>query len=206
MSKEGKDKIQRRDFINGMLIAAGTAAVGSSFPMRMYAAGTTFPCDGPIGSDPRVLRGGNLPSVFNVAHWLRDGRLTVKTNSVVISSSPCDSFQGSQPILLDNGNYELIIVGSGMSGCAAAYYTTRQRAGTKILILDGQPTPGGNASRDDAAPIPDVASTATAYAVQPYAPFLDDIYNTTGILWQNYVVPAPFYSYFFDSQTPYVNQ
>ena len=205
MSKEGNDKIQRRDFINGMLIAAGTTAVGSSFPMRMYAAGTTFPCDGPIGSDPRVLRGGNLPSVFNIAHWLRDGRLTFKTNSVVISSSPCDSFQGSQPILVDNGNYELIIVGSGMSGCSAAYYTTRQRTGTKILILDGQPTPGGNANRDDAAPIPDVASTATAYAVQPYAPFLEDIYNTTGILWQNYVVPAPFYSYFFDSQTPYVN-
>src|SRR5438876_3249893 len=206
MSKEGNDKIQRRDFINGMLIAAGTTAVGSSFPMRMFAAGTTFPCDGPIGSDARVLRGGNLPSVFNIAHWLRDGRLTFKTDSVLISSSPCDSFQGSQPILVDNGNYELIIVGSGMSGCSAAYYTTRQRTGTKILILDGQPTPGGNASRDDAAPIPDVASTATAYAVQPYAPFLDDIYNTTGILWQNYVVPAPFYSYFFDSQTPYVNQ
>ncbi len=205
MSKEGNDKIQRRDFINGMLIAAGTTAVGSSFPMRMYTAGTTFPCDGPIGSDARVLRGGNLPSVFNIAHWLRDGRLTFKTNSVLISSSPCDSFQGSQPILVDNGNYELIIVGSGMSGCSAAYYTTRQRAGTKILILDGQPTPGGNANRDDAAPIPDVASTATAYAVQPYAPFLEDIYNTTGILWQNYVVPAPFYSYFFDSQTPYVN-
>ena len=43
--KFGKDTIQRRDFINGMLIAAGTAAVGSSFPMRMYAAGTTFPCE-----------------------------------------------------------------------------------------------------------------------------------------------------------------
>ena len=204
-AKGGTDRIERRDFINGMLIAAGTAAVGSSFPMKMYAAGTTFPCDGPIGSDPRVLRGGNLPSVFNVAHWLRDARLTFKTSSVVISSSPCDSYQGSQPILADNGIYELIIVGSGMSGCSAAYYTTRQRAGTKILILDGQPTPGGNASRDDSAPIPDVASTATAYAVQPYAPFLDDIYNTTGILWQNYVVPAPFYSYFFDSRTPYVN-
>ena len=204
-SKNGKDKIQRRDFINGMLIAAGTAAVGASSPMRMYAAGTTFPCDGSIGTDPRVLRGGNLPSVFNIAHWLRDGRLTFKTDSVLISSSPCDSYQGSQPILVDNGNYELIIVGSGMSGCSAAYYSTRQRAGTKILILDGQPTPGGNANRDDAAPIPDVASTATAYAVQPYAPFLDDIYNTTGIQWQNYIVQSPFYSYFFDTQTPYVN-
>ncbi len=203
--KFGKDTIQRRDFINGMLIAAGTAAVGSSFPMRMYAAGTTFPCDGPIGSDPNVLRGGNVPSVFNIAHWLRDNRLTFRTNSVLISSSPCDSFQGSTPIIPDNGNYDVIIVGAGMSGCSAAYYLTRQRPATKILVLDGQRTPGGNANRDDAAPIPDIASTATAYAVQPYAPFLTDIYNTTGILWQNYVVPSPFYSYFFDSQTPYVN-
>jgi len=203
--KFAKDTIQRRDFINGMLIAAGTAAVGSSFPMRMYAAGTTFPCDGAIGSDPNVLRGGNVPSVFNIAHWLRDNRLTFRTNSVLISSSPCDSFQGSTPIIPDNGNYDVIIVGAGMSGCSAAYYLTRQRPATKILVLDGQRTPGGNANRDDAAPIPDIASTATAYAVQPYAPFLTDIYNTTGILWQNYVVPSPFYSYFFDSQTPYVN-
>ena len=26
--------------------------------------------------DPRVLRGGNLPSTFNVAHWMRDRRLS----------------------------------------------------------------------------------------------------------------------------------
>src|SRR5437016_5379465 len=127
MSKEGKDKIQRRDFINGMLIAAGTAAVGSSFPMSMYAAGTTFPCDGSIGSDPRVLRGGNLPSIFNIAHWLRDNRITFRTNSVLISHSSCDGFEGCQPIIADNGNYEVIIVGSGMSGCSAAFYVTRQR-------------------------------------------------------------------------------
>lgn len=203
--KTRDDGIRRRDFINGMLIAAGTAAVGSSFPMKFYAATTTYPCDGSIGSDPRVLRGGNLPSVFNIGHWLRDGRLTFKSDSVVISPSPCDSYQGSQPILADNGNYEVIIVGSGMSGCSAAFYLTRQRPGTKILILDGQATPGGNANRDDAAPIPDISSTATAYAVQPYAPFLDDIYNTTGILWQNYILPAPLYSYYFDSATPYVN-
>jgi len=203
--KKGNDKVDRRDFINGMLIAAGAAAVGGPLPMRAYDGGTTFPCDGPIGNDPRALRGGNVPSVFNIAHWLRDKRLTFKTNSVLISSSHCDSYQGSQPILADNGNYEVIIVGAGMSGCSAAYYITRQRPGTEILILDGQRTPGGNANRDDAAPIPDIASTATACAVQPYAPFLDDIYNTTGILWQNYLVPSPFYSYYFDDMTPYVN-
>jgi spermidine dehydrogenase len=199
------DRIRRRDFINGMLIAAGTAAVGGSFPMRAMAGGTTYPCDGAIGTDPNVLRGGNLPSVFNIAHWLRDGRLTFKTNSVLISSSPCDSYQGSQPLNADNGNYDVIIVGAGMSGCSAAFFITQQRPGTKILILDGQVTPGGNANRDDTSPIVDVASTATAYAVQPYNTFLNNIYNTTGILWQNYVVPSPFYSYYFDSQTPYVN-
>ena len=202
------DGIKRRDFINGMLIAAGTASVGSSVPMRAFAQlapSTTYPCDGAIGTDPNVMRGGNLRSVFNIAHWLRDNRLTFKSSSVVISPSPCDNYQGSQPILADNGNYEVIIVGAGMSGCSAAFYITQQRPGTKILILDGQATPGGNANRDDAPPIPDIASTATAYAVQPYATFLNNIYNTTGILWQNYVVPSPFYSYFFDSVTPYVN-
>jgi spermidine dehydrogenase len=206
MSNQKRDDgIRRRDFINGMLIAAGTAAVSGSFPMRAMAGGTTYPCDGAIGSDPNVLRGGNIPSVFNIAHWLRDGRLTFKTNSVLISSSPCDSYQGSQPLNTDNGNYDVIIVGAGMSGCSAAFFITQQRPGTKILILDGQATPGGNANRDDASPIIDVASTATAYAVQPYNTFLNNIYNTTGILWQNYVVPSPFYSYYFDSQTPYVN-
>lgn len=95
-----------------------------------------------------------MPSVFNIAHWLRDNRLTIKTNSVLISPSPCDSYQGSQPILADTGNYEVIIVGAGISRCSAAYYITRQRPGTKIVILDGQARPGGNANRDDAAPIP----------------------------------------------------
>jgi spermidine dehydrogenase len=204
-ARQKDDGITRRDFFNGMLLAAGTVAVGGSFPMRLFAQNTTYPCDGAIGSDPRVLRGGNLRSVFNIAHWLRDNRLTFKTSSVVISPSPCDNYRGSQPILTDNGKYEVIIVGSGMSGCSAAFYITQQRPGTKILILDGQPTPGGNSNRDDASPIPDIASTATAYAVKPYATFLSDIYSATGINWQNYVVPAPFYSYFFDSQTPYLN-
>src|SRR6267154_2912686 len=206
--RKREDAINRRDFLNGMLLAAGTAGVGASIPMRalaQLAPSTTFPCDGSIGTDPNVTRGGNLRSVFNIGHWLRDNRLTFKSSSVVLSSSPCDTYQGSQSILVDNGKYDVIIVGAGMSGCSAAFYITQQRPGTKVLILDGQVTPGGNANRDDAAPIPDIASTATAYAVQPYATFLNNIYDTTGILWQNYVVPSPFYSYFFDSATPYVN-
>src|SRR5438270_6388226 len=162
------DGINRRDFFNGMLLAAGGAAVGASIPFRAFAS-TTYPCDGPIGSDPRVLRGGNLRSVFDIGHWLRDGRLTFRPNSITIAPSPCDNHQGTQPILTDNGSYDVIIVGGGMSGCSSAFYTSQARPGTKILILDGQRTPGGNANRDDAPPIPTVSSTGTAYGVAPYA-------------------------------------
>ena len=62
--KKGNDKVDRRDFINGVLIAAGAAAVGGSLPMRAYDGGTTFPCDGPIGSDLRrtIAHGAQLLS------------------------------------------------------------------------------------------------------------------------------------------------
>src|SRR5438876_1199124 len=54
-----------------------------------------------------------------------------------------------------------------------------------------------------APPIPAISSTATAYAVAPYNDFLNDIYDTTDIDWQNHLVADPFYSYFFDDQNPY---
>jgi hypothetical protein len=96
--KKRDDGIGRRDFLNGMLIAAGTAGVGSSFSMQAFgqsAPSPAFPCDGPIGTDPNVLRGGNLRSVFNIAHWLRDNRLKFKGDSVVVSPSQCDSYQAA---------------------------------------------------------------------------------------------------------------
>ena len=65
--------------MNGALIAAGGLAVRHSLPMRALAAMNPIAddsCDGAIGDDPRVLRGGNLKRTFKVAHWLRDQRLT----------------------------------------------------------------------------------------------------------------------------------
>src|SRR5262245_45071371 len=86
----GEGGISRRDFLNGALLAAGGAAVGHFYPMRAFA-GTNDTCDGGIGTDPRALRGGNVPSVFNVAHWLRDRRLTFGANTVTLAASNCDS-------------------------------------------------------------------------------------------------------------------
>jgi spermidine dehydrogenase len=203
------DGITRRDFINGMLVAASGAALGGVIPRRAFAqdqeVGVNVP-DGSIGLDPRVLRGGNLRSTFTPAHWLRDDRLTFNASSVKLARSPTgvDDYKGTFPILADNGDYEVIVVGSGMAGLAAAFYLTRSRPGTRILLIDGQPVPGGNAGRDDAAPIPVVSGTAGAYAVTPYADFLLDIYGTVGIDWAAHYVPDPHYCYFFDDHTPYV--
>src|SRR4029453_9599389 len=62
--------------------------------------------------------------------------------------------EGTPPTPTGGGTYDVIIAGSGMSGLAAAFYLTRRRPGTRILILDVNATFGGNAGRDDAAPLP----------------------------------------------------
>ncbi|HSB61041.1 MAG TPA: FAD-dependent oxidoreductase, partial [Vicinamibacteria bacterium] len=73
-----------------------------------------------------------------------------------------------------------------------------------VLLLDANPVFGGNAARDDAAPIPTIAASAGAYAVTPYDDFLFEIYGETGIDWAAHYVPDPFYCYFFDDRTPHV--
>jgi hypothetical protein len=64
-----EDGISRSDFLEGILIAPGGAAVLASSPIRAlahYPPGTTFPSDGTVGLDPRVTRGGNLPRSVHV--------------------------------------------------------------------------------------------------------------------------------------------
>jgi hypothetical protein len=151
------------------------------------------------------LRGGNLPSLFDIPHWIRDRRLSFSPNTVTLAPSArnCDAFAGDFPILEDGGRYDVIIAGSGMSGLAAAFYLQRRRPGTRVLLIDTNHVLGGSAQRDDADPIPTPASTAGAYAVVPYADFLEEIYGTVGIDWDANTVQAPFYSYWFDDRNPY---
>ena len=193
-----EDGITRRDFLEGVLLAAGGIAVSQFAPLQAFGQGGPF-IDGPIGADPRVLHGGNLRDTFWVAHWLRDGRLTFKPNSVKISPSPVDPFNGNVPLLDDTGVYDLIIVGGGISGLSAAFHAQQLAPGTRILILENNPRLGGSASRDFDAPLPMPGSTAGAYYAYPYADFLSDFYGGIGIDWDEYIIPSPIYSYYFDS-------
>ena len=77
---------------------------------------------------------GDHPGSFEAAHALRDGRLPKA------GMSPIDTGE----------HYDLIVVGGGISGLAAAYFY-RARAGTdaRILIIDNHDDFGGHAKRNE---------------------------------------------------------
>ncbi len=202
----GSDGISRRDFLNGVLIAAGGSLLpsGCSDDTPATPMGIQGPCDAGIGMDPRALRGGNLPTTFNMGHLLRDHRLSFSTTKVSVASSKCDALSGTFAIQNDPAAYDVIIVGSGMSGLSAAFFLKRQRPGTKILILDAGSAFGGNSGRDVDAPFSTIAATGAAYAVIPYNSMLTELYGTIGIDWEASRIPDPVYCYYFDEHTPYI--
>ena len=129
-------KITRRDFLNGMAVSAG-GAMASPWLGGLLAAQTSVPSaqDRP-GYYPPTLTGmrGSHPGAFEVAHALRDGTFWEKAGKPVETGE----------------SYDLIVVGGGISGLAAAYFY-RKKAGpaARILILDNHDDFGGHAKRNE---------------------------------------------------------
>lgn len=122
-------KITRRDFINGVAVTAGAAM------MPWHLLGETAN-PGKPGYYPPALTGmrGSHPGSFEAAHSLRDG-----------------TFWDTAGKPEDTGEtYDLIVVGGGISGLAAAHFY-RKVAGSKarILILDNHDDFGGHAKRNE---------------------------------------------------------
>lgn len=123
--------ITRRDFLNGVALTAATALM----PWQLFGQGESIPQSAP-GYYPPALTGlrGSHPGSFETAHSLRDG-----------------TFWDSAGTPQDTGeNFDLIVVGGGISGLSAAYFY-RQLAGAKarILILDNHDDFGGHAKRNE---------------------------------------------------------
>ena len=128
----GMDRpISRRDILLGMGASAASAFVpGRAFADEMLrlegASGTNYP-PGLTG-----LRGSHVGS-FEVAHQLaREGL------------SDWGSVQ--QP---DADTYDLVVVGGGVSGLAAAHFYRSEHPGARILILDNHDDFGGHAKRNE---------------------------------------------------------
>ena len=120
-------EISRRDFLNG--IALGVAAGSALSPLDALARALA------TGAYPPALTGmrGNHPGSFEVAHAL--------------------SWAGVKwpmPARQTDATYDLVVVGGGISGLAAAFLY-RQRVGqdARILVLDNHDDFGGHAKRNE---------------------------------------------------------
>src|ERR1700744_6354494 len=97
-----KRLIARRDFLNGVALTAGATVLGTASPAHADAASQDEPGYYPPARDG--LRGSH-PGSFEAAHAVRDGTLKV----------PSGRLDG------DEEQYDLIVVGGGISGLSAAH-------------------------------------------------------------------------------------
>ena len=130
--------ITRRDFVQGTAVAAGAAlqagALGSSGLANAGAAVSAGAHRMTIADYPPVKAGmrGSHPGAYEIAHALvRDGAKFPEPKST-------------------EEHYDLIVVGAGISGLAAAhYYQKRFGADSKILLLENHDDFGGHAKRNE---------------------------------------------------------
>jgi len=121
--------IDRRDFLNGVALA-----ITAALPFPALANASPFPLgaqDSP-GYYPPLLSGmrGSPDGSFEVAHALRDGK------SWAAAADPAEE-------------YDLIVVGAGISGLAAAHFYRAASPRSRILLLDNHDDFGGHAKRNE---------------------------------------------------------
>ncbi len=143
MSKKKRDRalgmdaeISRRDFLDGVALAAGGAVAASTLaggtPAHAETASPPAPISAPQGDYPPRITGmrGQTDEAMNAGHAVRDG----------------SAFR--DPV--DTGEfYDLVVVGAGMAGLGAAYFYRKQIPQSKVLLLDACPDFGGHAVRNE---------------------------------------------------------
>src|SRR5882762_2449507 len=130
----GMDRnIPRRDFLNGAAMTIGSALL----PGKLQPGNTgADEAQNHSGYNPPISTGlrGSHPGSFEIAHSLRDGTFWK---------------DAAAPAQLTE-KYDLIIVGGGISGLAAAhFYRERTGKSAKILILENHDDFGGHAKRNE---------------------------------------------------------
>jgi spermidine dehydrogenase len=128
-----KKNVTRRDFCNGVIIGTGVNALS---PMHLFGQSDllTHELGASISNYPPMLNGmrGSHQGSFEVAHAL--------------------AWTGQKPSSYKelNEEYDLVIVGAGISGLAAArVYQQKMGQDARILLLDNHDDFGGHAKRNE---------------------------------------------------------
>ena len=131
-------QIKRRDFVSGVAIGAG----------GLLLAGCTD--DRPVSFANEVPRGGLAPSSGSYYPPTLTGMRGSHDGSYEVAHAL--SWRGEKPAdyqLLEE-HYDLVVVGAGMSGLAAAhFYREKMGPEARILILDNHDDFGGHAKRNE---------------------------------------------------------
>jgi len=133
--------ITRRDFLNGVAIGIG-GAMGADLLRAVPGIDAMLDAAGLAqntpGYYPPALTGmrGSHEGSYDASHALRDGRFW-RT-----AGQPIDTKE----------TYDLVVVGGGISGLAAAYFYRARRPSARVLILDNHDDFGGHAKRNEFRP------------------------------------------------------
>jgi spermidine dehydrogenase len=122
------DRITRRDFLDGVALAV----VAGLSPAKMFAGPRSSASAG-AASYPPALTGwrGSTPAAYESAHGLRDGRRYALSDQAV------------------EEKYDLVVVGAGICGLAAAYLYRKERPAARVLVLENHDEFGGHARRNE---------------------------------------------------------
>jgi spermidine dehydrogenase len=132
----GMDRpITRRDFLNGVAIGLGGLAASACLTSCVHRSALDSKSASEVArNDPPAVPGlrGDHDGSFEPAHELRDGTF----------------WQNAGGATDTDATYDLIVVGAGISGLAAAHFFRKQAgANARIMILDNHDDFGGHAQR-----------------------------------------------------------
>jgi spermidine dehydrogenase len=133
--KEGlSSNISRRDFVGGTLVGFGASLLSSCSKPRSEVGVFNDPWTGFGGVGDYAISNGNVASVRDAAHLIRDGY----TGEIMEDTE-------------DTGEeYDMVIIGGGFSGIGAAYQFHKQYGNSKkCLILENHPVFGGEAKQNE---------------------------------------------------------
>lgn len=167
--------ITRRDFIGATLIGSGALLLGKAAPASAQAPSLTSEWNGYAGVGDYARSNGNIASVVNAAHGVRDGSYETRIASAPLVDEP----------------YDLVIVGGGFAGIIAAYEFHKARPNGRCLILENHPVFGGEAKQNQ-IPVDGVMLTGPQGSNDAILPQADNSYAHVAGLWDEIGMPRSF--------------